>query len=289
VPNPRRSPRSRLPLPTRARKPPGARARLEGVVGRTVPLDPDRVPPPLGRGPQRRARAGERVEHRVPDHREHPHEPLGELVRERPAPSERGGLRRPADVGPYLTEPTVAFGSGESAPTSTGVVRRKAAQGPLAERKDELAIDRDVRVGGEEPRPEERVGSVGRFLPEDVRERNEPDPRRSDRGLRRVRPKPELPVDGTERVTDVDDEKTPRDEDPVTLLKGLREHLNHCPVGRRPELPEQGVPLRDHRVRGGGDDEMDRVAREAPKSTRVPVDEPNGPARRPAHVGSKPG
>ena len=182
----------------------------------------------------------------------------------------------------------VPFGAGESARLPCRVVGREASQRSLPEEEDVLAIERHVRVGGKEAGAEERVGSVGGLLPQEVRERHEPDVGGRHERLRRVRPEPKLAVDRAERVPDVDREDPPRDEDAIALIPGVGEHPVHPRVIHGSERTEETVPLRDHRVRRGGEDEMDGSVRDPGHSAGIAVNEPDRPSGRVPHTGRKP-
>jgi len=167
-------------------------------------------------------------------------------------------------------------------------MRRERAKLAFPEQEDVLAVQRHVRVGRKEARTEERVRPVGRFLPEDVRERCEAEPGHADHGLGRVRPDLELPVDRTQGISDVDREDAPGDQDPSTLDPRVGKDLQHAGIVARPERPEEVVPLRDHRVRGRREDQVDRPVRDRGELARIPVDEPDEAPRWQRHARGKP-
>src|SRR5208283_2754292 len=202
APNPRLHP-LRAPRPSGKREPARQRTRLEGTVGASVPFHADRVTTPAARRPERGAGPGERVEHRVALDREHPHQPFGELGRERGAPPPGRILASAPDIGPDLAEPAVSLFAREPAGEPSGVVGRETPELSLAEEENVLAVEGHVGVRWQEPRVEERVGAVGRLLPEDVRERNQAEASRRHERLGRVRPEAKLPVRRAERIADV--------------------------------------------------------------------------------------
>src|SRR5580658_1178630 len=245
----------------------------EGPEDVGVPLHPDRVPPPPLRGEQRRAGPGERVEHRLALDREHPDQPLGDRDRERGATTVPGPLRRPPNVGPDLAEPAVALHAGKTAPRPSRIVGGQTTERSLPEQQDVLAVEGHVGVGREEAGPEEGVRLVGRLLPEDVRKGTEPKTLRRHHRFGSVGPEAERPVGRAQCVPDVDRQDAPRYEDALALSPRPGENREHRRVVRRAEFPEQRVPLRDHRIGRGGDDEMDGFGVDAVDMTRVPLDE----------------
>jgi len=165
---------------------------------------------------------------------------------------------------------------------------REPAELSFAEQEDVLAIQRHVRVGRKEARSEERVRAIGRLLPEDVRKGREAKAGCADHRLGRVRPDLELPVDRTQGIPNVDRQDAARDQDPSALDPRIGEHLQHSRIVGRPERPEEPVPLGDHRVRGRGEDEVDRVVGDRGELPCIPVDEPNEAPRWQRHAGGKP-
>jgi len=106
-------------------------------------------------------------------------------------------------------------------------MRRKTPQRSFPEEQNELAVKSDVRVRREESRPEERVRAIGRFLPQDVGERNKAETRGRDQGLRRIRPETEFAAVRTQRVPDVDREDPAGRENPVALRPRVGQHPEH--------------------------------------------------------------
>jgi len=239
--------------------------------------------PPAGRRPERGAGPRERVEDRVAFHREHPDDPLRERRRKRRTPAGRRRLPDPADILPDLAEPPVALRPGEPARDARGVVPGELAEVALPEEENVLAVEGDVGVGGKEPRAEESVRAVGRFLPKDVRKRGESDSGRRDERLRRVRPDPELAVDRAKRIPDVDGEDSTGHEHPMALRPRRLQDPKYPGVIGRPECTEQSVPLRDHRIGGRGEHEVDRAVGDSAQSSSIPVDEADGPSGRRQH------
>ena len=164
----------------------------------------------------------------------------------------------------------------------------EATQPSLPEQEDVLAVEGDVGIRGEESGPEESVRTVRRLLPEDVREWDESDAGGGHEGLRRVRPDPELAVDRAEGVSDVDREDSSGHEDPIALGPGVRKDPKHPGIVGGPERAEQPIPLRDHRIRGRSEHEMDRAVGDPAQPPSVPVDEPDGPSGDRTHGGGKP-
>ena len=153
---------------------------------------------------------------------------------------------------------------------------RELAEATLPEEEHVLTVERNVGVGGKEPRAEEGVRAVGRLFPEDVGERDEPHARGRDERRGGVRPDSKFAIDRAERVPDVDRENPPGHEHSVARAPSRLEHPKHPRVIHRPERAEQPVPLRDHRIRGGGEHEMDRAVGDSAQPASIAVDQPDG-------------
>jgi len=165
---------------------------------------------------------------------------------------------------------------------------RETTEPALPEQQDVLAVERHVGVRWQEPRAEEGVRTVGGLLPEDVRERDEAKAGGGHERLGRVRPEAELAVDRAERVADVDREDPAGNEHALGLGPRIGQYAKHPRVVARSEGAEESVPLRDHRVWGRSEHQVDRAVRNPAQPARVAMEEPNGPLRWVAHGRPKP-
>ena len=167
-------------------------------------------------------------------------------------------------------------------------MRRKSTKTSFAEEQDILAVQGDVRIGRKESGTEERVGAVGRLLPKDVREGYEPGSGRREQCFGRVRPQPELAVHRAQSVPDVHREDPSLDQNASAFGPRVGQHTVHPCIIDRPERAEEPVPLRDHRVRWRGQDQVDGAVGYLRDPSRVAVDEPNGPLGPASHDPRKP-
>ena len=197
-------------------------------------------------------------------------EPTGQLRRERSGPSSPLGLARPPDIAPDLGEPQVPLRPCILAPPPGGILRRVPPRASLAEEQDELAVEGHVRVRREETGTQERVGPIHRFLPEEVGKGAEP---QSDGVLEDpdvVRPETEPVGVRPERIPHIDGHEASGYEDPVSAPPRVAKDPVHPVEVRGPLGGERGVPLRDHRVRGRGHDQVDRSVRDTGERTGRP-------------------